>query len=123
MPAPEIADRIGSILDSVENEAVRLHAEAKADAARYAERARHHIDHLVHERQRRISELSDELIAKSEAVVGRLDDAEPIRRGFENLVEALGDAAERLAREAEANRQQFSGAHEDISADYRRIQT
>ena len=45
--------------------------------------------------------------AKAEAVVGRLDDAAPVRQGFENLVRALGDAAERLAREAERTRPEF----------------
>ena len=58
-------------------------------------------DGLVAERQRRIAAVSDELLAKAEAVVGRLDDAAPVRDGFENLVRALGDAAERLARETE----------------------
>ena len=87
--APEISRRVGSILDAVEREASRLRDEAQAEAARYGENARRHADGLVAERQRRISELSDELIAKSEAVVARLDDAAPVRQGFENLVRQL----------------------------------
>jgi ElaB/YqjD/DUF883 family membrane-anchored ribosome-binding protein len=88
--APEISRRVGSILDAVEREAARLREESRAEAARYAESARRHVDDLVAERQRRIAELSDELIAKSEAVVARLDDAAPVRQGFENLVRARG---------------------------------
>jgi hypothetical protein len=103
--ASEISRRVGAILDAVEREAVRLREEARADAARYLEDARVRADALVAERRQLIAELSGELIAKSEAVVSRLDDAEPVREGFENLVRALGDAAERLALEAESEPQ------------------
>lgn len=99
--ATEISRRVGSILDAVEREAQRLRAEAREEAARYLEDAKRRADGLVAERQLRIAELSNELIIKSEAVVARLDDAAPVRQGFENLVRALGDAAERLSRETE----------------------
>lgn len=98
--AAEISRRVGAILDAVEREATRLREEARIEAAGYLDDARRRADDLVAERRRRISELSDELVAKSEAVIARLDDAAPVRHGFENLVRALGDAAERLAREA-----------------------
>ncbi|MFN8112985.1 MAG: hypothetical protein U0R51_07275 [Solirubrobacterales bacterium] len=99
--ASEISRRVGAILDAVEREATRLREEARSDANRYLDDARRQADALVAERRQRIAELSDELVAKSEAVVSRLDDAEPVRGGFENLVRALGDAAERLAEEAD----------------------
>jgi hypothetical protein len=99
--ASEISHRVGAILDAVEREATRLRDEARADAALYFDDARRRADALVAERRQRIAELSDELVAKSEAVVSRLDDAGPVRTGFENLVHALGDAAERLAEEAD----------------------
>ncbi len=105
--APEISRRVGSILDAVEREATRLREEARVEAAGYLDNARRRADGLVAERQRRISELSDELVAKSEAVIARLDDAAPVRQGFENLVRALGDAAERLAREADGGGVEF----------------
>lgn len=105
--APEISRRVGSILDAVEREAARLREEARVEADGYLENARRHADGLVAERQRRIGELSDELVAKSEAVIARLDDAAPVRQGFENLVRALGDAAERLAHEAESTAVDF----------------
>ncbi len=95
--APEISRRVGSILDAVEREAARLREEARVEAGAYLDNARRRADGLVAERQRRIGEISDELIAKSEAVIARLDDAAPVRMGFENLVRALGDVAERLA--------------------------
>ncbi len=105
--APEISRRVGSILDAVEREAARLREEARVEAAGYLDNARRRADDLVAERQRRIGELSDELVAKSEAVIARLDDAAPVRQGFENLVRALGDAAERLAREADGGGTEF----------------
>ena len=105
--APEISRRVGAILDAVEREAQRLREEAREEANRYLEHARHRADGLVAERQRRIAAVSDELLAKAEAVVGRLEDAAPVREGFENLVRALGDAAERLARETEATSRDY----------------
>ena len=105
--APEIANTVGSILDAVEREANRLRDEAQAEAERYLERSRLRADELVEERRRRIGELSDELIAKSEAVVRRLDDVGPVREGFDNLIRALAGAAERLARERDRGASEF----------------
>ncbi len=106
--APEISRRISSILDDVEEEASRLREEARSEAIRYTDSARRHADELVAERQRRIAELSDELIVKSEAVASRLADAAPVRQGFENLVRALGHVAERLSIEAETDSANFT---------------
>ncbi len=105
--APEVSRRVSSILDAVEQEAASLRAEAREEAGRYLEYSRRHADELVAERQARIGALSDELMSKAEAVVARLDDAAPVRAGFENLIKALGDAAERLAGEAERTRDAF----------------
>ena len=91
--ASEISRRVGSILDAVEREAARLRAEARQEAALYCDYAKRRADALVDERRRRIAEISDELVGKSEAVVSRLDEAAPVRQGFENLVRALGGAA------------------------------
>lgn len=105
--AAEISRRVGSILDAVEREAAQLRDEARGDAGRYLEHAKRRADGLVAERQRRIAEISDELLTKAEAVVARLDDAAPVRQGFENLVRALGDAAERLSHETAAGGADF----------------
>jgi hypothetical protein len=99
---------VASILDAVEREADRLREEARAEAARYTAEAKAYADGLVAERQRRIAEVSAELLSKSEAVVARLDDAAPVRQGFENLVRALGDAAERLAHEPGVRGHEFA---------------
>jgi F0F1-type ATP synthase membrane subunit b/b' len=97
--AADISRRVAAILDDVEREATQIRSEAREDAARYRERARVEADALLAERRQRIAELSDELIAKSEAVIGRLDRAAPVREGFEQLVRRLGDAADQLAGE------------------------
>jgi ElaB/YqjD/DUF883 family membrane-anchored ribosome-binding protein len=98
--AAEVSRRVATILESVEREAARVRDEARAEAAGYLDDARRRADALVAERQRRIAELSDDLVAGAEAVVARLEDAGPVRAGFEDLVRALGDAAERLGDEA-----------------------
>ncbi len=105
--ASEISRRVGSILDAVEREAARLREEAREEAALYLDYAKRRADALVEERRRRIAQISEELVGKSEAVVARLDDAAPVQQGFENLVRALGGAAERLAREVELSGSDF----------------
>lgn len=105
--APEVSRRVSSILDAVEREAARLRDDAIQEARRYLDYSRRHADSLVEERRHRIAELSDEIVAKSEAVVARLDDAEPVREGFQNLVRSLGGVAERLARESEGQGPRF----------------
>jgi len=105
--AAEASRRVGSVLDAVEREATRLREEAREDAGRYLESAKHRADELVAERQRRIAELSDELLTKATALVTHLDDVAPVRQGFENLAQALGHAAERLSRESELTAADF----------------
>lgn len=105
--APEISRRVAAILDAVEREATQLREQARREADLYFEHAKRRADALVEERRRRIAELSDALVTKSEAVVARLDEAEPVRQGFDNLVRALGDAAERLARQTENAERSF----------------
>ncbi len=105
--APEISRRVSAILDAVEREAARLREEAREEASRYFDYAKRRADGLVEDRRWMISQLSDEIIGKSEAVISRLDDAQPVRQGFENLVRALGGAAERLAQEAEQSSGDF----------------
>lgn len=105
--APEVSRRVSSILDAVEREAAHLRSEAREEAAQYLEYSRQRADELVAERQRRIAALSDEIMAKAEAVIGQLEDAAPVRAGFESLVRALGEAAERLSHEAAGSGAEF----------------
>lgn len=105
--APEVSRRVSAILDAVEAEAMRLREEAREEARLYLADAKARADELVAHRQQRIGQVSDELLQKADAVIGRLDDAQPVRTGFENLVRALGDAAERLTNEAEQSHEQY----------------
>jgi hypothetical protein len=105
--APEVSRRVSSILDAVEREAAHLRGQARDEAAQYLDYSRQRADELVAERQRAIAALSDEIMAKAETVIGQLDDAAPVRAGFESLVRALGDAAERLSQEAGASEASF----------------
>lgn len=89
-----------SILNAVEEEAARIRAEARAEAEAEIERARLQADRLLQDRRQRIAELSDELIEKTDAILGRLDDAEPIYTRFDRLIRALGEAADKLAAES-----------------------
>ena len=99
MLASEVSRRVRSILDNVEREAAELRAEAREEARRYLEHAQLAVDEMIAERQRRIGEVSDAILQRSHTVLHRLDEAAPVRQGFDNLVSALGDAAEKLADE------------------------
>jgi hypothetical protein len=99
--AADLSRRVGTILDQVEEEAGRIREETRAEADRILAAARREADALVADRRRRIDELTGELVARSEAMVARLGDSEPVREGFDNLVRALGEASERLAAEIE----------------------
>lgn len=105
--APEVSRRVSSILDAVEQEGARLREDAREQAQAYLEGARRRADELVAERRGRIAELSDELVAKSEAILERLEEAAPVRQSFESLVRALGEAADRLSEEAEGTGSDF----------------
>ncbi|MGI8460437.1 MAG: hypothetical protein ACR2OC_02200 [Solirubrobacterales bacterium] len=102
--------RVNEIVDAVEREAAKLRQEAESEAAqvryqaqeearRYVDQARHQAESLVARRMERIQEISDVLMARAEEVLERLDYAVPVKTGFENLVRALGETAERLANQ------------------------
>ena len=101
--APDLARRMSSMLDAVEREADRLMEEARVQAEQQVELARRQADGLVAERQRRISELSDELIERTESLLERLDETAPIRDSFNHLLQSLSHAADRLAFEIESD--------------------
>lgn len=102
--------RVNEIVDAVEREAAKLRSEAEqeasqiryqaqAEAQRYLDHARQQAEVLAAQRMERIQALSDQLMARAEEVLERLEYAVPVKEGFENLVRALGETAERLARE------------------------
>ena len=127
--AAGIGSRVNEIVDAVEREAAKLRQEAEQDAAqirfqaqeearRYVEQARRQSETLVAQRMERIQELSDALMARAQEVLERLDYAVPVKAGFEHLVRALGETAERLASQdyteyAEPSWEQVRGAPEE----------
>jgi len=94
------ARRATEVRLEAERDAHHIRAQAEADAARHLEEARRHVQSFADARVRRISELTDELIAASENIPGRLDEAANVRRQIDELIVALGAAAEQAAREA-----------------------
>ena len=102
--------RVNEIVDAVEREASKLRQEAEQEAAqiryqaqeesrRYLEQARQRSEQLAQHRAQQIHELSDALMRRAEEVLERLEYAVPVKEGFENLVRALGETAERLANQ------------------------
>ena len=78
------------------DEAARIRQEAED----YADAARRRDDAFAEARIRRLRELSDRLIATAEAVDRRFGEAIAIKEQLDELVAALGVAAQRAAREA-----------------------
>ena len=83
-------------MDEAEAEAARIRREADE----YADAARRRADAFAEARIRRIRELSDRLIATAETVDRRFGEAAAIKQQLDELVAALGTAAERAAQEA-----------------------
>ena len=81
-------------------DARRIRAEAESEAARHLEEARRQVQAFADARVRRITEISDSLIAAAEAIPARLEQAADVRRQIDELIVALGAAAEQAAREA-----------------------
>ena len=100
--APGLTRRIGSILETVEREADRMLEDARVEAQRQVGYGKRQAAGPLAERQRRLVELSDQLIARTEAVVAQLGEAELVRDSFGRLLRALSETADRLAAEARA---------------------
>ena len=77
------------------DEAERTRREAEA----YADAARRRADAFAEARIRRLRELSDRLVATAETVDRRFGEAVAIKEQLDELVAALGAAAQRAARE------------------------
>lgn len=82
-----------------EREAERLRREAEDEAARIVDQARAYADDAVRERLRRIGELSDAAVERTEMLLDRMSGAAQVKGQLESLMRALGDAAEAVARE------------------------
>lgn len=92
-------DAAGAIRHQAEQEAQAKRRQTEEEVERYAEAKKREADELLAQRLQRIADVSDGLVERSERITSRLDEAEDLKRKMQGLVEALGDAAEDLARE------------------------
>jgi hypothetical protein len=90
--APDVNSSRSASFSRVDD-AQRTRREAEA----YAEAARRRADAFAEARIRRLRELSDRLIATAEAVDRRFGEALAIKEQLDDLVAALGAAAQRAA--------------------------
>jgi hypothetical protein len=88
-------------VDEATEDAARIRAQAEREAAAYVDAAKRRADAFAEARIARLRELSDRLIATAETVERRFEDATTIKRQLDDLVSALGAAAERAASERE----------------------
>jgi hypothetical protein len=88
-----------AVRDDADKYAAARRREADQEAERRLHEASEQADALLAERLSRISDLSDRILERGEAVLDRLDQAERVRNQLESLTQALGETADRLARE------------------------
>ena len=100
--APDLTQRIGTILEAVQREADKMLAEARGEAQGRIDLGKRQADGLLADRQRRIAELSDTLIAHTENVVAQLEETELVRASFGRLLRALSEAADRVTERVNA---------------------
>jgi hypothetical protein len=101
---------VNTMIGSVEREAAEIRRDAEqgirerwraveAEAGRYLDDAKRVADGMVAERQQRIGRLSDGLIERADSLTRGMDEAERVRRQFDDFVRALSEAANRIAGE------------------------
>ncbi|HEY1594126.1 MAG TPA: hypothetical protein VGF74_01920 [Thermoleophilaceae bacterium] len=106
----ELGERVRALVAAAEGMAAAVRSdadsyaetrrrEADEEAARRLREASEQADALLAERLSRISHLSDGILERAEAVLDRLDQADEVRGQLEALTSALGDTAQRIARE------------------------
>jgi vacuolar-type H+-ATPase subunit H len=91
-----------SMREEAEQYAEARRREAEEEAGQRLREARERADRLVQERLLRMSELSDSIVARAEAVLDRLGAAEEVRRQLDQIVNTLGDTAQQLSDEQSA---------------------
>ena len=123
--AADVGERVTAVLRAAEEaaSAMRHDAEqqvqakrraAEEEILRYTEEKRREADELLASRLRRISEVSDDLIARGEALLVQLSGAEDLKERLQAAVTALGEAADALAREmSSAGRPSLSVVRDD----------
>jgi hypothetical protein len=101
--APELSRRLDAILSGIQGEADKMLEQARAEPSRQVVvDTNRQADELISKRRRRLAQLSDDLIARSEQVLVGLEETARLRDSFARLFSALSDAADRIAEEARA---------------------
>jgi F0F1-type ATP synthase membrane subunit b/b' len=101
---------VQSIVNAVESEADAMRrdaeegirgrwAQVETEGEAFLADARRAADGIVENRQRRIAELSDTIVALAGELTERMIDAAEMQRRFDALVTSLSDAAERIAKD------------------------
>jgi cell division septum initiation protein DivIVA len=106
------ADRlVNTMVSAVEREAAEIREDAErgirerwrtveAEASRFLSDAKRVADNMVAERQGRISELSDGIAGRAQALTRGMEDAERVQRQFEGFVRILSETANQIAQQS-----------------------
>lgn len=96
----EAGRRAAAIRAMAQEDADRIRAEAEAQAQAYLDTMRLRVDAFATGRVQRISELTDTLLAKGDAIQARLDDVVSLQTQLGDLLSALSGAARAAAAES-----------------------
>jgi hypothetical protein len=96
----ETARRAAEVRLAAERDAERIRSAAEAQAGAYLLEARQAVDAFARERLERLARLTDDLLAGSQAVLGRIDEAAQARRALDELMAAIVATAEATAHVA-----------------------
>jgi hypothetical protein len=88
-----------AVRSDADSYALARRREADEEAERRLKKATEEAHALLAERVSRISELSDRILERGEALIGRLEEAGELRGQLEGLTRALGEAAEQMTHE------------------------
>jgi hypothetical protein len=100
--APELTQRIDAILDGVQREADKMLEQARSATRQKADAGTSEAEGPLAGRQRRLAELSETLIERTESIVAKLEETELVRESFGRLLRALSEAADEVAAEVAA---------------------
>lgn len=101
---------VNTMIGAVEREAAEIRREAETgirerwraielEASRYLEDAKRVADSMVVERQQRISALSDGLVDRARVLTAGMEDADRIRRQFDQFIRTLSQTAAQIAEQ------------------------
>jgi DNA anti-recombination protein RmuC len=97
--AAATASLIAETQATVDRDADRIKRDVEARAAQYLAECHRRVDAFAEARVKRLHELADALIDRTERLEGRFDEAFEVKRQLDVLIEALGQAAEQTAEQ------------------------